>query len=531
MAEVLLYFADRAQHVAEVVRPALARRPHRASATATSTRAWRTRATGAACRSTRSARSARSRPGGLRPDADVLLDVPVDAGPAAGEPARRPGPAGGGGPRVPRAGARRLRRARRAEPERWVRVDARGAAEDVIEAVWRGLARARADPGSGGLRLADVLGHDRVRAVLARALERDRLPPALLLDGPDGVGKRTLALAVAQAALCERAPIAEPCGECLACRKVGSALRAERLAEMRPRPIAIRTRTLAQLPAASRPGARRGLVAHAHGAPAQRARDPRRPGARAGARDRGHPLRGAAPGLRDRRRPHDERLGAERALEEPGGAGFPLARDPGLVGGHGAAAHDPLALPAPALRAAAARDRERAAAARARPRRPRPRSCRPRWPAAAWRRRSRTIRAASCARATSSSRSSSACPAPTRSRAWRRPRRSSSRRISSSLLTTLRSLLRDLAALRAGAAPQALLNPDRADRLAALAAGPLGRARDPAGERGRGRPRGAQGLHGEAADLRSAGERARRRLSLAPGREPVCYLVAGEGGR
>ena len=44
----------------------------------------------------------------------------------------------------------------------------------------------------------------------------------------------------------------------------------------------------------------------------------------------------------------------------------------------------------------------------------------------------------------------------------------------SSLLTTLRSLLRDLAALRAGAAPQALLNPDRADRLAALAAGPLG---------------------------------------------------------
>ena len=39
---------------------------------------------------------------------------------------------------------------------------------------------------------------------------------------------------------------------------------------------------------------------------------------------------------------------------------------------------------------------------------------------------------------------------------------------------TLRSLLRDLAALRAGAGAQALLNPDRADRLAALAAGPLG---------------------------------------------------------
>ena len=43
-----------------------------------------------------------------------------------------------------------------------------------------------------------------------------------------------------------------------------------------------------------------------------------------------------------------------------------------------------------------------------------------------------------------------------------------------SLLTTLRSLLRDLAALRAGAAAEALLNPDRAERLRVLAAGPLG---------------------------------------------------------
>jgi DNA polymerase-3 subunit delta' len=42
------------------------------------------------------------------------------------------------------------------------------------------------------------------------------------------------------------------------------------------------------------------------------------------------------------------------------------------------------------------------------------------------------------------------------------------------LLATLRSLLRDLAALRAGAAPAALLNADVAERLGALAAGPLG---------------------------------------------------------
>ena len=83
------------------------------------------------------------------------------------------------------------------------------------------------------MKLADVRGHDRVRAILSRALERDRLPPALLFAGPDGVGKKLLALAVAQAALCERAPAPEPCGECRACRKVSAALAPERLEELR----------------------------------------------------------------------------------------------------------------------------------------------------------------------------------------------------------------------------------------------------------------------------------------------------------
>jgi DNA polymerase-3 subunit delta' len=83
------------------------------------------------------------------------------------------------------------------------------------------------------LRLAEVRGHDRLRAILSRALERDRLPPALLFAGPDGVGKKTLALAVAQAALCERAPAPEPCGACRACRKVASAAAPARLEEMR----------------------------------------------------------------------------------------------------------------------------------------------------------------------------------------------------------------------------------------------------------------------------------------------------------
>ncbi|MCG6921018.1 MAG: AAA family ATPase [Acidobacteria bacterium] len=77
--------------------------------------------------------------------------------------------------------------------------------------------------------LGDVVGHERIREILSRALARDRLPPALLLSGPDGVGKKTLALAAAQAALCERAPAPEPCGECRTCRKVSSAIDPGRL--------------------------------------------------------------------------------------------------------------------------------------------------------------------------------------------------------------------------------------------------------------------------------------------------------------
>jgi DNA polymerase-3 subunit delta' len=83
------------------------------------------------------------------------------------------------------------------------------------------------------VRLRDVIGHERIRTILSRALERDRLPPALLLSGPDGVGKKMMALAAAQAALCERAPAREPCEECRTCRRVGAAVAPERLQGLR----------------------------------------------------------------------------------------------------------------------------------------------------------------------------------------------------------------------------------------------------------------------------------------------------------
>jgi DNA polymerase-3 subunit delta' len=69
-----------------------------------------------------------------------------------------------------------------------------------------------------------IIGHDRVKDLLAQAVSRGRLPPALLFSGPEGVGKRTLALAVGQAAVCED-PQGEACGRCSCCRRVARSMR------------------------------------------------------------------------------------------------------------------------------------------------------------------------------------------------------------------------------------------------------------------------------------------------------------------
>ena len=61
-----------------------------------------------------------------------------------------------------------------------------------------------------------ILGHDRVKGLLARALGQGRLPPALLLSGPEGVGKRTLAVEAARGLLCDKGP-GEPCNACRTC--------------------------------------------------------------------------------------------------------------------------------------------------------------------------------------------------------------------------------------------------------------------------------------------------------------------------
>lgn len=64
---------------------------------------------------------------------------------------------------------------------------------------------------------AQIIGHDRQKDILRRAISSDRLAHAYLFEGPNGIGKRLIALALARAVFCENS---NGCGECAPCRKV-----------------------------------------------------------------------------------------------------------------------------------------------------------------------------------------------------------------------------------------------------------------------------------------------------------------------
>jgi DNA polymerase III subunit delta' len=69
--------------------------------------------------------------------------------------------------------------------------------------------------------LPPLIGHERVKTKLAGAHASGKLPQALLLAGPRGVGKQRLALWLAQLIHCE-VPGQEPCGQCRPCHLVAS---------------------------------------------------------------------------------------------------------------------------------------------------------------------------------------------------------------------------------------------------------------------------------------------------------------------
>jgi len=69
-----------------------------------------------------------------------------------------------------------------------------------------------------------LYGHEAVWAHLIALLDGDRLPHALLLTGPPGIGKALLAQRLIARLACTSSPIdARPCGECPGCRQVAAA--------------------------------------------------------------------------------------------------------------------------------------------------------------------------------------------------------------------------------------------------------------------------------------------------------------------
>jgi len=80
-----------------------------------------------------------------------------------------------------------------------------------------------------------VTGHRPVLDLLARAVSRGSVPPTFIFAGPEGVGKRRTAIALAQAVNCEQPETfagnaesgTDACGRCAACKRIARGVHAD----------------------------------------------------------------------------------------------------------------------------------------------------------------------------------------------------------------------------------------------------------------------------------------------------------------
>jgi len=67
---------------------------------------------------------------------------------------------------------------------------------------------------------ADLVGQEHISRTLSNAINTGRIGHAYLFSGPRGTGKTSTAKILAKALNCEHGPTPEPCGKCLACKKI-----------------------------------------------------------------------------------------------------------------------------------------------------------------------------------------------------------------------------------------------------------------------------------------------------------------------
>jgi DNA polymerase III subunit delta' len=67
----------------------------------------------------------------------------------------------------------------------------------------------------------DLTGHRRVLELMAAAAVRATLPPSLIFAGPEGIGKRQAAIALAQFVNCPAPAGLDACGVCASCSRIG----------------------------------------------------------------------------------------------------------------------------------------------------------------------------------------------------------------------------------------------------------------------------------------------------------------------
>lgn len=73
-----------------------------------------------------------------------------------------------------------------------------------------------------GFGFKDFIGNGQVVLSLKNMLAQSRLPHAMVFEGEKGLGKKTLAKAVASALVCENPQNGEPCGICGQCKKAST---------------------------------------------------------------------------------------------------------------------------------------------------------------------------------------------------------------------------------------------------------------------------------------------------------------------